>query len=106
MDKQLFSISDISDELVQYTDMYMKRVIINAKCHYYCEKSKMQKHGIIFSDLETFAETQRSILIQNVVLNITLKQIAYDVKISERMVRKHKHNVIESIRKRMKREYE
>lgn len=146
MDKQLFSISDISDDLVQYTDMYMKRVIINAKRHYYREKSKMQKHGIVFVDLETFAETlgykdarfekvlcqyievkgirisvhhpdpamallaltetQRSVLIQNVVFNITLKQIACDLKISERMVRKHKHNAIESVRRRLKQEYE
>lgn len=146
MDKQLFSVSDISDDLIQYTDMYMKKVIINAKRHYYREKSKIQKHGIVFVDLETFAENlgyedigfekvlcqyievkgiqvpvhnpdlaiallalteiQRSVLIQNVVLDITLKQIAYDLKISERMVRKHKHNAIESIRRRMNRECE
>lgn len=51
-------------------------------------------------------EIQRSILIQNVVLEVTLKQIAYDLKISERMARKHKHNAIESIRRRMNRENE
>lgn len=47
-------------------------------------------------------DVQRSVLIQNVVLNITLRQIAFDLNISERMVRKHKHNAIESIRKKMK----
>ncbi len=31
MDKQLFSISEISDNMVQYSDMYLKKVIINAK---------------------------------------------------------------------------
>ncbi|MCI9449409.1 MAG: sigma-70 family RNA polymerase sigma factor [Clostridiales bacterium] len=48
-------------------------------------------------------DMQRSILLQNVVLNITLKKIACELKISERMARKHKHNAIESIRRRMKR---
>lgn len=51
-------------------------------------------------------ETQRSVLIQNVVLDITLKQIAHDLKISERMVRKHKHNAIKSLRRRMGKHYE
>lgn len=146
MDKQLFSVSDISDDLIQYTDMYIKKVIINAKRHYYREKSKMQKHGIVFVDLETFAENlgceeagfeetlcqyitikgfhvpvynpelaiallalteiQRSVLIQNIVLDITLKQIARDLKISERMVRKHKHNALEAVRRRMEKSYE
>lgn len=56
--------------------------------------------------LLTLTEIQRTVLIQNIVLDITLKQIACDLKISERMVRKHKHNAIESIRRRMNREYE
>ena len=141
---QCFSISDINDDLIQYADMYLKKVIINAKRHYYREKRKIQKNGIVFVDLETFAENlgyedagfeaalcqyievkgiqipvyntdlaialleltaiQRSILIQNVVLDITLKQIAIDLKISERMVRKHKHNAIELIKRRIEHE--
>lgn len=56
MDKQLFSVSDISDDLIHYTDMYIKKVIINSKRHYYREKPKAQRHGIVFVDLETFAE--------------------------------------------------
>ena len=146
MKNQEFSISDINDDLIQYVDRYLKKVIINANHHYYHENSQMKKHGIVFVDLETLTNTlgkededlesifcqyievqgfhvpvyntelamalldltemQRTILIQNVVLNITLKQIAQEIKISERMVRKHKHNAIESVRKRMKRSYE
>lgn len=146
MKNQEFSISDINDELIQYVDKHLKKVIINANHHYYHEKSQLKKHGIVFVDLETLTdtlgrededlesvfcqyievkgfyipvfntdlamalleltETQRTILIQNVVLNVTLKQIARDLKISERMVRKHKHNAIESVKKRMGRNYE
>lgn len=146
MDKRLFSVSDISNDLIQYADMYMKKVIINAKRHYYRENSKMQKHGIVFVNLETFSENlgyeetgfektlcqyitvkgfhvpvynselatallalteiQRSVLIQNIVLDIKLKQIARDLKISERMVRKHKHNALEAVRRRMEKSCE
>lgn len=140
MRKQRLSISDINEDLLQFADMYLKKVIINAKHHYYREKSLMKKHGIVFVDFETFAEemgreenyesvlchyieikgycipvynsqlatalmelteVQRSVLIQNVVLDVTLKQIACDLNISERMVRKHKHNAVESIRRKM-----
>lgn len=142
MNEQLFYVSDIIDDLAHYVDMYLKKVIKNAKHHYYRNKSKIKKYGIVFVDWEKYdgdfeyeeegfeavlcqyieikgisipiynqnlacalmklTETQRLVLVQNVVLKITLKKIANDLKISERMATKHKHNAIEKIKKEMK----
>lgn len=52
--------------------------------------------------LLTLTETQRVVLIQNVCLGRTLKTIAEDLNISERMAGKHKHNAIEILRRRLK----
>ena len=38
---------------------------------------------------------------EHVCLDVSLKDISRELNISERMVRKHKHNAIESIRRRM-----
>lgn len=51
--------------------------------------------------LLSLSEIQRQILIENICWNIKLKEISLDLKISERMVRKHKRNAIEIIRRRM-----
>lgn len=141
MEKRLFSISDISEDLIHYADKYLKRVIINAKYHYYRKQKQKDKYGIVIVDLDLFiedlgdedrgyesvlcqyievkgvripvynqelasallslTELQRRVLIQNVCLNTTLKDISRELNISERMARKHKHNAIEAIRRRM-----
>ena len=146
MDKQLFSITDIDDDLIQYADKYLKKVIIHAKHHYYRKQKQKEKYGIVLLDLDTFSEElgyeekgyettlcqyidvkgiripildqdlaeailsltelQRLVLLQNVCLNITLKDIAHDLKISERMARKHKHNAIESLGRRIEKDAE
>ena len=56
--------------------------------------------------LLSLSEIQRQILIENICWNIKLKEISVDLKISERMVRKHKRNAIESIRRRMQKNEE
>ena len=56
--------------------------------------------------LLSLTEIQRQILIESVCWNIKLKEISVDLKISERMVRKHKRNAIESIRRRMQKNEE
>ncbi len=35
---ELFTVSDIIDDHIQYADMYLKKVIKNAKRHYYRKK--------------------------------------------------------------------
>lgn len=52
--------------------------------------------------LLALTETQRVVLIQNVCLGRTLKAIAEELDISERMAGKHKHNAIEFLRRRLK----
>lgn len=57
MSSQPFSIFDIDNDLIHFADMYLKKVIIDAKRYYYHEKTKMKKHGIVLVDLETLSET-------------------------------------------------
>ena len=56
--------------------------------------------------LLSLTEVQRLILLKNVCLGILLKDIASDLHISERMVRKHKHNAIEAVKRMMKHDTE
>lgn len=51
--------------------------------------------------LNELTEAQKTILLQNVVLKIPLKQIADDLGISSRMAEKHKHNAIRFLKRRL-----
>lgn len=142
MDKQLFFLADIDEHLIHYTDKYLKKVIINAKRHYYRNRNKKEKYGIVLLDLDSFSEelgyedsgyesvlcqyidvngiripvfdpnladallalteVQRLVLLKNVCLDIAMKEIARELQISERMVRKYKHTAIEAIKRRLK----
>ena len=136
-----FSLEDISEELLDYVDKYLKTVISNTKRRYYRNKKRPRKYGIVFVELDKYAEdlhyddpelekvlcqlidvqgvkipvlnpeladalrslteTQRLVLLKNVVLRIPLKQIALELGISIGMVEKHKNNAIRIIKRRM-----
>ena len=49
----------------------------------------------------SLTETQRLVLLKNVVLKIPMKQIALELGISIGMVEKHKNNAIRIIKRRM-----
>lgn len=51
--------------------------------------------------LRSLTETQRLVLLKNVVLNIPMKQIALELGVSIGMVEKHKNNAIRAIKRRM-----
>ena len=51
--------------------------------------------------LNELTETQRTILLQNVILKIPLNQIADELGISTRMTEKHKHNAIMFLKRRL-----
>ena len=136
-----FSLEDISEELLDYVDKYLKTVISNAKRRYYRKTKRPRKYGIVFVELDKYAEdlhydepgfeqalcqliavqgvkipilnpeladtlrslteTQRLVLLKNVVLKIPMKQIALELGISIGMVEKHKNNAIRIIKRRM-----
>ena len=121
-----FSFEDITSELLDYVDKYLKTVISNTKRRYYRNKKRPRKYGIVFVELDKYAEdphyddpelekvlcqlidvqgvkipvlnpeladalrslteTQRLVLLKNVVLRIPLKQIALELGISIGMV--------------------
>jgi DNA-directed RNA polymerase specialized sigma24 family protein len=136
-----FSLEDISEELLDYVDKYLKTVISNAKRRYYRKTKRPRKYGIVFVELDKYAEdlhydepgfeqalcqliyvqgvkipvlnpeladalrslteTQRLVLLKNVVLKIPMKQIALELGVSIGMVEKHKNNAIRIIKRRM-----
>ena len=136
-----FSLEDISEELLDYVDKYLKTVISNAKRRYYRKTKRPRKYGIVFVELDKYAEdlhydepgfeqalcqlidvqgvkipilnpeladtlrslteTQRLVLLKNVVLKIPMKQIALELGISIGMVEKHKNKAIRIIKRRM-----
>ena len=136
-----FLLEDISDELLHYVDKYLKTVINNTQRRHYRNKSRSHKYGIVFVELDKFAEDlhyddpgfeqalcqlidvqgikipvlnpeladalrsltekQRLVLLKNVVLNVSLKQIALELGISIGMAEKHKNNAIRAIKRRM-----
>ena len=136
-----FSLEDISEELLDYVDKYLKTVISNAKRRYYRKTKRPRKYGIVFVELDKYAEdlhydepgfeqalcqlidvqgvkipilnpeladtlrslteTQRLVLLKNVVLKIPMKQIALELGVSIGMVEKHKKNAICAIKRRM-----
>ena len=51
--------------------------------------------------LISLTDIQRLILIKNVVLEIPLSSLSKELKISKRMIEKHKHNAIQFIKRRM-----
>ena len=51
--------------------------------------------------LRSLTETQRIVLLKNVVFNIPMKQIALELGVSIGMVEKHKNNAIRAIKRRM-----
>ncbi len=51
--------------------------------------------------LNEWTETQRTVLLQNVILKIPLNQIADELRISTRMAEKHKHNAIMFLKRRL-----
>ena len=136
-----FSLEDISEELLDYVDKYLKTVISNATRRYYRKPKRPRKYGIVFVELDKYAEdlhyddpglekalcqlidvqgvkipvlnpeladalrslteTQRLVLLKNVVLKIPMKQIALELGVSIGMVEKHKNNTIRIIKRRM-----
>lgn len=136
-----FSLEDISVELLDYVDRYLKTVISNTKRRYYRKAKRSREYGIVFVELDKYAEdlryddpgfeqvlcqlidvqgvkipvlnpdladalrnlteTQRLVLLKNVVLKIPLKQIALELGISIGMVEKHKKNAIRAIKRRL-----
>lgn len=136
----IYRIEDISDAMIQYSDKYVKRVIINTKNEFFRQRGKAKHYGIFFESLEEnkylvesenisekipccyfrtkgvsipvfnpklasaiayLTETQRTVLLQNIVLGIPMQIIANDLKLNKRTIEKHKHNAIEIIRTRM-----
>lgn len=53
------------------------------------------------SAIAHLTETQRTVLLQNIVLGIPMQIIANDLKLNKRTVEKHKHNAMEIIKIRM-----
>ena len=51
-----FSLEDISEELLDYVDKYLKTVISNAKRRYYRKTKRPRKYGIVFVELDKYAE--------------------------------------------------
>lgn len=51
--------------------------------------------------LNELTETQRTVLLQNIILKIPLNQIADELGISTRMAEKHKHNAIIFLKRRL-----
>ena len=136
-----FSLEDISVELLDYVDRYLKTVISNTKRRYYRKIKRAREYGIVFVELDKYAddlryddpgleqvlcqmidvqeinipvlnpelaealrsltETQRLVLLKNVVLNIPMKQIALELGVSIGMVEKHKKNAMRAIKRRM-----
>ena len=136
-----FSFEDITSELLDYVDKYLKTVISNTKRRYYRKIKRAREYGIVFVELDKYAEdlhyddpelekvlcqlidvqgvkipvlnpeladalrslteTQRLVLLKNVVLKIPMKQIALELGISIGMVEKHKNNAIRIIKRRM-----
>lgn len=138
--KVIYKLEDITDSMIQYSDKYVKRVIINTKNDYFRRSGKAKRYGISFESLENnvylaesddineeipccyfrakgvdipvfnpqlasaiahLTETQRTVLLQNIVLGIPMQIIANDLKLNKRTVEKHKHNAIEIIKIRM-----
>ena len=51
-----FLLEDISDELLHYVDKYLKTVINNTKHRHYRNKARSRKYGIVFVELDKYAE--------------------------------------------------
>ena len=51
-----FSLEDITSELLDYVDKYLKTVISNTKRRYYRNKKRPRKYGIVFVELDKYAE--------------------------------------------------
>ena len=136
-----FSLEDISEELLNYVDRYLKTVISNTKRRYYRKTKRSRKYGIVFVELDKYAEdlyyddpgfeqvlcqlidvqgvkipvlnpdladalrslteTQRLVLLKNIVLKIPMKKLALELGVSIGMVEKHKKNAIRAIKRRM-----
>lgn len=70
----------------------------------------IEEHGIkipiynpdLAEALLLLTDTQRTVLLCNIVLGLPLKQIALELNLSKSMIEKHKHNALELIRERMK----
>ena len=54
--KNNFSLEDITSELLGYVDKYLKTVISNTKRRYYRNKKRSLKYGIVFVELDKYAE--------------------------------------------------
>ena len=136
-----FMIDDISEGLLHYVDKYLKTVINNTKRRYYRHRSRSRKYGIVFVELDKYAEdlhydepgfeqvlcqlidvqgikipvlnpdladalqsltdTQRMVLLKNVVFKMPMKRLALELGVSISMVEKHKRNAIREIKRRM-----
>lgn len=139
MANELFSISDIHEDVLHTADKYMKKVLINAKHrfyrvlrkhnpngypHYELERCSSvlayEEPGFLFADSETFdlgeericlerselteallslSKRQLDIILQLVFLKKTQEQIATELGISTRMIRKHRDLAFAKLRR-------
>lgn len=59
MVKSEFTAEDIPEELLGYVDGYIKTVIKNTKKRFYKQKTRYKKYGLVFVELDKYAENLR-----------------------------------------------
>ena len=57
--KNNFSLEDITSELLDYVDKYLKTVISNTKRRYYRKIKRAREYGIVFVELDKYADDLR-----------------------------------------------
>lgn len=54
MKRNQFTLSDITADLIEHADMYMKKVLINTKRRYFRKLRKIEKNGVTILELEKY----------------------------------------------------
>ena len=54
MKKQQFTLSDITADMREHTDQYIKRVLINKKNRYFRKLRKIKKDGVTILELDKY----------------------------------------------------
>lgn len=54
MKKQQFTLSDITEDMREHTDQYIKRVLINKKNRYFRKLRKIKKDGVTILELDKY----------------------------------------------------
>lgn len=55
--KDLFSDKDVSENMIDHTDKYIRKTIINAKNSYYQNIYKLHKKGIVILDIDDYKDS-------------------------------------------------